>query len=87
MSEEAQIFAFMRRRTRIRKQKYGVPCPQCKVVRPLAHPTIMLPGQRCKVDGYVDPRPRLTREQEDEVIHTAGGYRRSDGTIVVESNK
>lgn len=45
------------------RQKYGVSCPQCAVKRPRAHPTILLPQQRCKVDGYVDPRPELTDEE------------------------
>ena len=31
--------------------------PRCKVVRPRAHPSILLPQQRCRVDGYRDPRP------------------------------
>jgi hypothetical protein len=34
----------------------GVPCPKCKEVRQKAHASILLPGQKCRVDGYVDPR-------------------------------
>ena len=45
------------------RAKYGVLCPECKVKRPKAHPTILLPQQRCRVDGYRDPRPELTDEQ------------------------
>jgi hypothetical protein len=45
------------------REKYGVDCPMCKKNRPKACPTIMLPQQRCKVDGYRDPRPALTDEQ------------------------
>lgn len=40
------------------RAKYGVNCPACAKARPKAHPTILLPQQRCKVDGYRDPRPR-----------------------------
>lgn len=40
-----------------RRARLGVHCPQCKIKRPRAHPTILLPGQRCRVDGYRDPRP------------------------------
>jgi hypothetical protein len=36
----------------------GIDCPQCAIARPKAHASILLPGQRCKVDGYRDPRPR-----------------------------
>ena len=39
--------------------KHGIQCPRCKEKRPRAHASILLPGQRCKVDGYVDQRPRL----------------------------
>lgn len=45
------------------RQKYGVNCPQCAIHRPKAHPSILMPQQRCKVDGYRDPRPQLTVEQ------------------------
>lgn len=48
------------------RQTHGVNCPQCAVARPKAHPSILLPGQRCKVDGYRDPRSRLTDEQQEE---------------------
>ena len=41
---------------REQRKKHGVPCPQCPLWRPKAQPSILLPGQRCKVDGYVDPR-------------------------------
>lgn len=40
----------------------GVECPVCKVKRPRTNASILLPGQRCKVDRYVDPRPRPKRE-------------------------
>lgn len=40
------------------RARLGVPCPQCRVKQPKREPTILLPGQRCKVDGYRDPRPR-----------------------------
>lgn len=40
-----------------RRAALGVDCPRCKEVRPKANPSILLPGQRCRVDGYRDPRP------------------------------
>lgn len=40
------------------RAKYGVPCPECVRLRPKTNPSILLPQQRCKVDGYRDPRPR-----------------------------
>jgi len=53
-------------RKAVRKQ-FGIWCPKRQTARPKAHPTILLPGQRCRVDGYVDPRPELTAEQLGEV--------------------
>lgn len=47
------------------RAKYGVDCPKCAEARPRACPSILLPQQRCKVDGYRDPRPRLTQEQQN----------------------
>lgn len=40
------------------RARLGVNCPTCTVKLPRAHPTILLPQQRCRVCGYRDPRPR-----------------------------
>jgi len=45
------------------RAKYGVNCPVCARKRPKAHPSLLLPQQRCRVDGYTDPRPELTDEE------------------------
>lgn len=45
------------------RAKYGISCPQCAIKRPKANATILLPQQRCRVDGYRDPRPELTNEE------------------------
>lgn len=37
-------------------------CPGCPKVRPKAHPTKLLPGQRCKVCGHVDKRTKNNQE-------------------------
>jgi hypothetical protein len=39
-----------------RKQN-GVDCPGCKTKWPKRTPTKLVPGQTCKVCGYVDTRP------------------------------
>jgi hypothetical protein len=49
------------------RDKYGVDCPQCRAKQPKRTPTILLPGQRCKVDGYRDPRPRVSDEEFEAV--------------------
>ena len=40
------------------RSRLGINCPGCNKREPKRTPTILLPGQRCKVCGYVDPRPR-----------------------------
>lgn len=42
------------------RAKHGVPCPKCVELLPRAHPSILLPKQRCKIHGYRDPRPHLS---------------------------
>jgi hypothetical protein len=63
MGDMAEAFRDLRDHKKALRQRYGVLCPQCQIVRPKAHPTILMPGQKCKVDGYRDARPHLTEEQ------------------------
>lgn len=57
MSDEGEFWRDVRDARREVRRELGVNCPQCAIARPKAHPSILLPGQRCRVDGYVDPRP------------------------------
>lgn len=59
MGDMGEIYRDMRDYKRHLRAEHGVACPQCNVKQPRRNPTILLPGQRCKVDGYRDPRPRL----------------------------
>jgi hypothetical protein len=63
MSEYGDMCRDIRKAKREARAAHGVPCPKCAEVRPKACPSILLPEQRCKVDGYRDPRKR-TRETE-----------------------
>lgn len=48
---------------RQRREKFGVACPRCKEVRPRTCASILMPGQRCKVDGYRDQRsPEIMKD-------------------------
>ncbi len=58
MGDMGDFYNDMREARKERRERLGVPCPQCRVKQPKRQPTILLPGQRCKVDGYRDPRPR-----------------------------
>ena len=64
MSEAVEYWKAAGDLRKARRAAFGIECPQCKIKRPRAHATILLPQQRCKVDGYRDPRPYLTAEQE-----------------------
>ena len=57
MGDMADDFRALKEHRRDRRRELGVNCPQCAITRPRAHPSILLPGQRCRVDGYRDPRP------------------------------
>jgi hypothetical protein len=41
------------------KKEHAVDCPQCKAKYPNRNPTRLMPGETCKVDGYVDQREPL----------------------------
>lgn len=56
MSDMIDAFRDLRDYRKHRRATLGIDCPQCAVARPRAHPSKLLPGQRCKVDGYRDPR-------------------------------
>lgn len=54
----------MRDERRDLRALYGVECPVCKKNRPKTNATILLPQQRCRVDGYRDPRPRIESDEQ-----------------------
>lgn len=67
MSDTIDDYKAIKHHAKALRAKYGVTCPQCKVLRPKAHPSVLMPQQRCKVDGYADPRNPLTNEQWSKV--------------------
>jgi hypothetical protein len=58
MGDMDDVFNDMKEHRRKVRAKYGVNCPQCNVKQPKRVPSVLLPGQKCKVDGYIDPRPK-----------------------------
>jgi hypothetical protein len=63
MGDMGDLYNDLKQGRKTLRDKHGVDCPRCPQVRPKATPSILLPQQRCKVDGYVDPRPRLSAEE------------------------
>jgi hypothetical protein len=58
MSDQGEIWRAIREAQREERARLGVECPGCRVKRPKANPTILLPQQQCRVCGYRDPRAR-----------------------------
>lgn len=63
MSEMIDAYKALKDHRKAVRAKYGVKCPACAIARPKAPASILIPRQRCRVDGYRDPRPELTDEQ------------------------
>jgi hypothetical protein len=68
MGDVGDAFNALRDYRKQLRAAFGIECPQCKRLRPKTNASILLPQQRCKVDGYRDPRPRLTDEQREEIF-------------------
>lgn len=60
MGDVGDDFRAMREHRKARRNALGVNCIGCPKVQPKRTPSILLPGQRCKVCGYRDPRARET---------------------------
>lgn len=54
-----------------KRRVFGIQCPLCRRLQPKRHATILLPQQRCRVDGYRDPRPELTQADYDRLFKEA----------------
>ena len=58
MSDYGDLCRDLREAKREAREKFGVPCPRCVELLPKAYPSILLPGQMCKIHKYRDARPR-----------------------------
>jgi hypothetical protein len=58
MSDYGELCRDLREWKQKRRAAFGIECPECKRLRPKTNASILLPAQRCKVDGYRDPRVR-----------------------------
>lgn len=57
MGDMAEVWQEWKAHKRERKDKLGMPCPDCVVRLPKAQPKILMPNQKCWC-GYIDKRPR-----------------------------
>lgn len=60
MGDMGDMFRDHKEYMRERKEREGIDCPGCKVKEPKRIPTRLLPGQRCKVCGFVAPQKPAT---------------------------
>lgn len=58
MGDMGDFYNDLKAHRRDLRETLGVECLECKRLRPRTNASILLPGQRCRVDGYRDPRPR-----------------------------
>lgn len=56
-SEVTEVWKVLKEDRKERRRLYGAPCPVCVEKLPRACPTILLPGQRCRIHNYRDQRP------------------------------
>jgi hypothetical protein len=59
MGDMGELFNAFKEQKKELRAKYGVPCPECVSKLPKANPSILIPGQRCRIHGYRDGRPRI----------------------------
>lgn len=57
MGDMVDMYRDLREYRKNQRRTFGVECPRCKEQRPRTNASLLLPGQRCRVDGYRDPRP------------------------------
>jgi hypothetical protein len=62
MGDMGDLYNDLRAERRETRARLGMPCPRCNEMQPKRTPSILLPGQRCRVDGYRDPRERALKE-------------------------
>lgn len=58
MGDEGDFWREVREARRKERSEHGKPCPECVAKLPKANPSILLPGQRCRIHGYRDPRSK-----------------------------
>lgn len=59
MSKVPQSLLDRNERKRVMRVNHGVNCPGCLLKHPKRNPTLLMPGQKCKWCGHLDPRERL----------------------------
>jgi hypothetical protein len=72
VSDIVDMFRLMKQHKTALRKEFAIDCPACAIARPKAPASKLLPQQRCRVDGYRDPRPALTDAQYQDVADRMG---------------
>lgn len=76
MSDAIDDFRAMKELRALRRARFGVPCPRCRSEQPKRQPTILEPGQRCRVHrpAYRDPRSEPTAAEFNAAMADTGWH-------------
>jgi hypothetical protein len=66
MGDVGDDFKWWNEQKKEMRAKHGIPCPECVSKLPKANPSILVPGQRCRIHGYRDNRPRIDQSVSSE---------------------
>jgi hypothetical protein len=67
MGDMGDIFNGFRAMKKELRRKYGKPCPKCEQLLPKANPSILLPGQTCRIHKWRDTRPLTTIPEAEQL--------------------
>lgn len=56
MGDMGDYFNDLKADRRERRDRLGIECPDCKRLLPKANPSILLPGQKCKMHNFRAPK-------------------------------
>lgn len=56
MSDMGDDFRALREWRQDLRRRFAVPCQDCRRLLPRAHPSLLLPGQKCRMHAFRAPR-------------------------------
>jgi hypothetical protein len=59
MGDEGDYWRDVKEARQRKRAEHGQPCPECVRLLPRANPSILLPGQTCRIHRWRDQRPRV----------------------------
>ena len=72
MSESIAYMSGLKDIRKAMRAAFGKPCPMCVKLLPKAHPSILLPGDTCRIHRHKDSREQPTDAQINEALKATG---------------